>query len=100
MSDLTGNTPIKGTRLSDRYSLENKKVSRDYLYDELEALGLKPERHEYKIDGENIYAVLRSTVPSEEYIIIGAHYDSVRDCPGANDNGSGVVFVYGTAKKL
>ncbi|MCP4725422.1 MAG: Zn-dependent exopeptidase M28, partial [bacterium] len=47
-----------------------------------------------------IYAVLRSTVPSEEYIIIGAHYDSVRDCPGANDNGSGVVFVYGTAKKL
>jgi Zn-dependent M28 family amino/carboxypeptidase len=34
----------------------------------------------------------------EKIIIIGAHYDSVRGSPGANDNGSGVAALLARAR--
>lgn len=38
----------------------------------------------------NVETILPGTA-NKEILVIGAHYDSVRDCPGANDNGSGVA---------
>ncbi len=97
ISDLSGNTPINGKHLPDRFTLKNKKIARDYIVERMKELGLKPLRQEYNSSGENIYAILEATTSSNEYIIIGAHYDTVRECPGANDNASGAAFVYGTA---
>jgi len=37
---------------------------------------------------------------SKEIVVIGAHYDSVRECPGANDNGSGVAALLEIARLL
>lgn len=40
-----------------------------------------------------------STVPSE-IVIVGAHYDSVAGCPGADDNASGVAALLVPAREL
>jgi Zn-dependent M28 family amino/carboxypeptidase len=48
----------------------------------------------YDIDGqrvENITAEVKGSKRPEEIIVIGAHYDSARNSPGADDNASGVA---------
>ncbi|MFC1563338.1 M28 family metallopeptidase [candidate division KSB1 bacterium] len=101
ISGLTGHTEVKNNiRLPDRSTAENKKIAADYLFNILKETGLNPERQEYRSGAENIYAVLRSTIPSDEFVIIGAHYDTVPNSPGANDNASGIAFVYGAALRL
>lgn len=86
----------------------------EYLSRELAALSLTPRRHDYRLPninglvdlllapyrGTNVYAVIESTVPSTEYVVVGAHYDTVPGCPGAIDNASGVALVYALAHKL
>ena len=50
-------------------------------------------RQEYDARGVpsvNLEIEIPGTSKPEEIILIGAHYDSVIGCPGANDNGSGV----------
>jgi hypothetical protein len=37
---------------------------------------------------------------SDGIVVVGAHYDSVRGCPGANDNGSGVAALLEIARLL
>lgn len=39
----------------------------------------------------NIIAEVPGASSPSEIVIVGAHYDSVYDCPAANDNGSGVA---------
>ena len=48
----------------------------------------------------NIIAELPGSASNGECIIVGAHYDSVFDCPAANDNGSGVAAVLEIARLL
>jgi hypothetical protein len=44
---------------------------------------------------ENIVALPKT--PCEEVILVGAHYDSVPECPGADDNGSAVAAMLACA---
>jgi Zn-dependent M28 family amino/carboxypeptidase len=46
----------------------------------------------------NLQAVLRGSDSPEEAIVIGAHYDSAPESPGANDNGSGVAALLALAQ--
>jgi hypothetical protein len=46
----------------------------------------------------NIVCEVRGGKRSSEIVVIGAHYDSVYDCPAANDNGSGVAALLELAK--
>ena len=48
----------------------------------------------------NIEAVLPGHGAADEVIVVGAHYDSVADCPGANDNASGVAALLELARLL
>ncbi len=43
----------------------------------------------------NVVATLRA--PFAEAVLVGAHYDSVPECPGADDNGSAVAAMLGCA---
>ncbi len=47
-----------------------------------------------------VYAILSCGRPGAEAVVFGAHYDSVRVAPGANDDGTGVVAVLATAREL
>jgi Zn-dependent M28 family amino/carboxypeptidase len=44
-------------------------------------------------------AEIRGDTKPNEIVVIGAHYDSVVNCPAANDNGSGVAAVLALARR-
>ncbi|MBX9568476.1 MAG: M28 family peptidase [Candidatus Obscuribacterales bacterium] len=48
----------------------------------------------------NIIAELPGDEAHKDCIIVGAHYDSVFDCPAANDNGSGVAALLEISRLL
>jgi Zn-dependent M28 family amino/carboxypeptidase len=48
----------------------------------------------------NIEMALRGTRLPDEIVVVGAHYDSVENCPAANDNGSGVAALLALARRL
>jgi hypothetical protein len=73
----------------------------------LEAAGLTVERHEFRAPDHaepfvNLVAQVAGGARAAEIVIVGAHYDSVAvdDCPGANDNGSGVAAVLAQARRF
>ena len=97
---LTGALELApGTTLTDRATPANRELVRDYLVDELAALGYDPQLNVYPT-GVNVWAQLDATEDSNRYLVLGAHYDSWTDCPGANDNATGVALVYAVARYL
>ncbi len=98
---LTGGAEISaGITLPNRGTPENRAVVRSYLSSVLESQGLEPLRQPYREDGENVYALLPSTTGSEEYIVVGAHFDTVDRSPGASDNATGCAVVLAVAQQL
>src|SRR4029078_6468292 len=74
-----------------------------YIEGELAKLGLEVGRQEYLVDGvtvRNIDAKCRASKSPDQIVIVGAHYDSVRGAPGANDNATGVAAVMEIARML
>jgi Peptidase family M28 len=95
---LSGAMEIRpGVTLTDRFTLEHRQEARTYLAGVLTRAGLTPERQDYSADGENVYAVIACGRPGAEAVVVGAHYDSVRNAPGANDDGTGVAAVAAVA---
>jgi Peptidase family M28 len=92
-------------------SPENAAV-RDYLLEELTALGLKPEVQKttaayYPVKGlaqagtpENVLARLQGTTSGSKAFLLMAHYDSVPTGPGASDDGAGVATMLETLRAL
>ena len=75
----------------------------DYIRSEFENYGLRVNEQEFKVEGfdapfRNIEGVLGDEKGSEFLIV--SHYDTVRDSPGANDNGSGVAVMLESARVL
>jgi Iap family predicted aminopeptidase len=69
--------------------------------------GLFPDRHRIETQAWGVDADAPETVNhlvtfgrEGGHLVIGAHYDSVPDSPGANDNGAGVVQLLSAAKRL
>lgn len=79
------------------------KAAADYIYEKLECSGVKRQRQPFKTESkqsfENLEASIEGCGNAEEILVIGAHYDSA-DCPGANDNGSGVAALIELTKLL
>jgi len=101
MGKLTGEVEMaEGVKPANRNTLENRQASRKYLLELFNEMGYEGLNHAYSEDGENIYAVLAADTEAEEYVLLGAHYDSVRNCPGANDNASGVAVVLAAAQAM
>lgn len=74
-----------------------------YIDKQLESYGYKTKIQEFLADGKemvNLEAELPGDRFPKEIIVVGAHYDSVPDCPGANDNGTGVASTLEIAKLL
>ena len=98
---LTGGAEISpGVRVENRGSAENRALVRTFLATTLESIRLDPLRQPYSESGENVYALLPSTTPSGEYIVLGAHFDTNSRSPGASDNATGCAAVLGVARNL
>ena len=52
----------------------------------------------YKGTTSNVIAELKGSVHPEEIIVIGGHYDTVHDVPGATDNAAGTAIVMELAR--
>ena len=65
-----------------------------YIKETWQAMGYEVQLQVYEVNGVRS-ANLEITIPgsnkANEILLVGAHYDSVRGSPGANDNGSGVA---------
>ncbi|MFQ5960000.1 MAG: M28 family peptidase, partial [Candidatus Methylomirabilales bacterium] len=82
---------------------EGLHASVDYIGKTLTGLGYEVARQEFKVQGAtvaNLEVERTGTSLPQEIVIIGAHYDSVIGCPGANDNASGVAAVLEIARLL
>jgi Zn-dependent M28 family amino/carboxypeptidase len=72
---------------------------RDLCADRLTELGYTVERYDFG-DGVNVIGRLPGTTRPDEVVIVSAHYDSIPNSNGADDNASGVAAVLETARLL
>ena len=88
-----------GERNMPRYPQLN--AAADFIENSFSRAGLRPRRDTYELSGRachNIEAEIHGVRP--QIVVIGAHYDSVYGCPGANDNGSGVAAMLALARRF
>src|SRR6266545_3005623 len=83
---------------------ELEKAAR-YIEATLESYGYTVNRQSFVADGatvRNIDVVIepREATSAPEVLVVGAHYDSVRGAPGANDNATGTAAVIELARLL
>lgn len=72
-----------------------------YISQRLQASGRPVNRLVMRVhdrDVANLEIEWKGTHQPESIIVIGAHYDSVQGCPGANDNGTGVAALLAAAE--
>ena len=85
----------------DVWHADNLARAADYIEAQFAAAGLTTVRQSYLVDGVEVFnlsAEIRGE--SDEIVVVGAHYDSVRGAPGANDNASGVAAMLALAKRF
>jgi hypothetical protein len=90
-----------GERNMEHYDALNKAA--DYIRQTLESRNYKVSDDTYEVQGKKariLYATLEGTGHGTEPFVVGAHYDSVTNSPGANDNASGVAAVLELARIL
>jgi Peptidase family M28 len=78
-------------------------LARDMIADLLRAESSGPRVLPYRageLSYANIELELAGRVPDAPTLIVGAHYDSARYAPGANDNGTGVACLLALARLL
>jgi Zn-dependent M28 family amino/carboxypeptidase len=72
-----------------------------YIRRNFEEHGYAVTVHELEYQGRraaNLEVARSGTTRPREIVVVGAHYDSVRGSPGANDNGSGVAALIELAR--
>jgi Zn-dependent M28 family amino/carboxypeptidase len=74
-----------------------------YIEDNFKKLGYEVKSQEYVVQMRkvrNLIAEIHGGARASEIVVIGAHYDTVYDCPGADDNTSGVAALLELARLL
>jgi Zn-dependent M28 family amino/carboxypeptidase len=78
-------------------------AAREYIATELRLAGYAVRRQEYLVDEvrvQNLEIEIVGRHRPEEIVVVGAHYDSARETPGANDNATGVAALLAVARNL
>ena len=83
-------------------------LARDFLVNQLDSLNLKPlygdsYLHKYKVGNSNFFnvsGILESENKSNNIVLIGAHYDTCGEQPGADDNAAGVAAILNSIPSL
>lgn len=83
----------------ERHTLDQRKRARALIGHALTEMGYRPDLHGYAT-GVNIIAERPGTDPRAKAVLVGAHFDSVKGTPGADDNASGVAVALEVARQL
>jgi Zn-dependent M28 family amino/carboxypeptidase len=73
----------------------------DFIESSLTENRYKVRRQSYKVQDKvccNLEVELTGTKQPEQIVVVGAHYDTVHDSPGANDNASAVAAILALAR--
>jgi Zn-dependent M28 family amino/carboxypeptidase len=102
---LKAHVTTLATDIGDRnvYRPQALQQSIDFLTKTMRDLGYDVRSQPFEARGvtvQNLEAELKGGDRADEILVVGAHYDSVRGCPAANDNGSGVAAVLEIARAL
>lgn len=86
---------------------EESFLAQDWIYSKFESFGLDTELQDFTMPAgeasDNVIATLPGTVYPDEYVVLGAHYDSYsysNAAPGADDNATGTCGIIETARIL
>jgi len=85
----------------NRYNYLKLMETAKFIEGEMSNCGYEVKRQKYQINNqtfENLEVEIKGDRYPDEIVIIGAHYDTVYGCPGANDNGSGVAGLLALAR--
>ncbi len=81
--------------------------AQDWIYSKFDSLGLDVELHDFSMPNgaasDNVIATLTGTAYPEEFVVLGAHYDSYaggNNEPGADDNATGTAGILEIARIL
>jgi hypothetical protein len=88
-----------GVRSDETYA--NVQRAAAYIEKVLASLGYHVASQEFTADGRvyrNLEATLGGTARAQEVVVLGAHYDTAEEAPGADDNASGVAGVLELAR--
>lgn len=75
----------------------------EFVERELAAAGYRVQRQGYKVEGVdcwNLETAIRGTTKPTEIMLVGAHYDSYGNTPGADDNASGTAAMLALARRF
>ncbi len=102
-ADLRADLTVLAGDIGERHVFEGRHLRQaaDCLAGRLTQAGYDAARLGYEVLGErvdNLQAERRGALRPEEVVVVGAHYDTVAECAGANDNGSGVVATLALAR--
>ncbi|MEM9929608.1 MAG: M28 family peptidase [Bacteroidota bacterium] len=115
LASLTGeNTIVDDRKITSRWTAEERALSRQFLQEVFRNTSMELTEQPYRMPnlhafqdlilgpfrGANLFGILPATEASNEYVILGAHYDTERKAPGANDNASAIAVIYGVTKAL
>ncbi|MGB3766674.1 MAG: M28 family peptidase [Phormidesmis sp.] len=88
-----------------RYTAEQKATVRQYITDQLAGYGLTTTAQPYglaetgsTLEGINLIAEIPGSDSAAEAIVLGAHYDTVANSSGADDNGSAIAVLIEAAR--
>jgi Zn-dependent M28 family amino/carboxypeptidase len=102
---LRAHVEMLATTIGERNMWRYEALERtaQYISNELAACGYTPRRQTFelaKIPFSNVVAIREGTSRAAEIVVVGAHYDSVSGCPGANDNATGVAALLELARRF
>ncbi|MEG4057633.1 MULTISPECIES: M28 family peptidase [unclassified Microcoleus] len=83
----------------ERDGERSRSFTRDYISKQLQTLGFSPELQPFD-RGVNVFAERKGTDSNAGAILVAAHYDTVPNSPGADDNATGVAVVLELARLL
>ncbi len=87
------------TLAGEREGERARSFTRDYISKQLQILGFFPELQSFD-GGINVFAERKGTDSNAGAILVAAHYDTVPNSPGADDNATGVAVVLEVARLL
>ncbi|RTL42640.1 MAG: M28 family peptidase [Candidatus Melainabacteria bacterium] len=90
-----------GERNSTQFEHLNKAA--EYIIQEFKIIGYQPRFQAYELNGKtykNIEVEIAGKDPNAAILIVGAHYDSALNSPGADDNASGVASLLELSRAL
>jgi Zn-dependent M28 family amino/carboxypeptidase len=102
---LTGHVQHLASVIGERHVSRSASLERaaTYIEEQLASAGYEPASQSFDVQGRavrNVEAIGRGSRSPDRTLVIGAHYDTVPGCPGANDNGTGCAALLELARSL